>query len=448
MRVYSLLFIAFFISLSAFSQDKNLDKKMKRMLNVKEIEWDHYNEDGVFKARSKKSGKWGMYQNIYQGKRPKNLVPMKYDSLGFYDHSSNYTIVKNNGKYGLLSSPWSGHSKLFVRCMYQQLNYVDDHSRLIAAKGNNKWAYIDTETGDTLIPFVHNNHADLPAPSSYFYKFPMREYPEKLMKIMENPEAVTEIDLSRLNLTYLPDVIGECVNAKSVNLEQNKLSSLPNSLFELPNIDKLYLGSNPGLLEFDNRFAKFTKLKVLYIGSIMGSGTLSYLRESYKFGEEMMKLQNLQILAFYGYFNSNGDIPDFVYQLPNLKKLYLEGVFGFEYDKMDLQKLKCRDSLEVLNIETLESFENMNLSMKYFPNLERVSIKTYNHKQTPLWINDLKALTTIKIVHYSKREGSGYYDGKTVVGNSWGYFSDEIMTDEERKEALKKWADYIKSLDE
>ena len=450
MRTRILIIAALILNtLVGFSQDKDLDKKMKKMLGVKEIEWDHYNEDGVFKARSKNSGKWGMYQYFYEGKRPKTLVPMKYDSLGFYDHSSNFTIVKNKGKYGLLSSPWGDHSELIVRCMYQQLKYAEGYSGLIAAKGNNLWAYIDTETGDTLIPFVHNSYADLPKPSSYFYKYPMREYPEKLMKIIENPGAVTEIDLSRLNLTYLPNIIGKCINATSANLEGNKLTRLPDSFFKLPNLEKLYMGSNPGLLNIDERFAKLKKLRVLFIGALKGYGSNTYSRDSYEFSDELAKMQSLQVLAFHGNFNSSGDIPSFVYELSNLKELDLEGLFGYEYDKMDLQKLKCKDSLEILSIETLESFDNMNASMKYFPNLKKVYIKTYKHKTKPLWISDLPSLHRISITfYYPSKTQEGYYDGGTAVSKSGDYYGKKALTNEERKEALEQWDEFMKKVEE
>ena len=317
------------------------------------------------------------------------------------------------------------------------------------AKGDDKWAYIGTEKGDTLIPFVHKAIKDLPRPSSYFYKHPMKEYPEKLKKIIENPQDITEIDLSRLGLTYLPQELGKCVNAKSVNLEGNKLSRLPDSFFDLQNLEELYLGSNPGLHEFDQRFAKLSNLKVLYIGAINGYGSTSYSRDSYIFSDELSKLQNLKKLSIFGNFNSDGNIPAFIYQLPNLTYLSFDGFFGYEYDKMDIGKLKCRDSLKVLSIETMESFENMNESMKFFPKLEEVYIQTYNHKQTPLWINDLPALHQVKIVYYTpSKTTEGRYIGEEAVSVYGDYYGDNVMTTQDRNKALKQWSDYLKKLEE
>jgi Leucine-rich repeat (LRR) protein len=264
------------------------------------------------------------------------------------------------------------------------------------------------------------------------------------MKIIENPESFTEIDLSRLNLTYIPDAIGKCVNAISINLEGNKLTCLPDSFFELHNLEKLYMGSNPGLLEIDKRFSKLSKLRVLFIGELRGTGRLSYSRNSYEFSDELAKLQNLEILAFYGNFNGNGDIPSFVYQLPNLKELNFRGFFGKEYDKMDLKKLACKDSLRILRIVTLESFENMNASMKYFPNLYRVRIETYNHKMKPLWINDLPSLSIVEIVYYSPLKTDEWRDeGSTVISKIGSYYGDKPLTVEDRKDALKKWDEFI-----
>lgn len=434
----------------ASSQDEKLEKKLKKILHAKEIVWDKFNEDGVLKAQSKSSGKWGMFQILDYEKRPKTLVPMRYDSLGFYDHSSDYTIVKKNGKYGVLASPWTNdiYPKLNVPCIYQEIKYTDDAWNIIAAKGDERWGYIDTETGDTLIPFVNYLYTDLPTPTSKMRKYPMRNYPEKLQKILDDPESVTEINLRGLNLTFLPEAIGKCVNAKVANLEKNNLSQLPNSFFSLKGLEVLLLGGNPSFTNFDSSFAKLTGLKELYIGTIIGSGSYSYSSESLEFSDNLAALVNLEKLVLFGHFYEYG-FPKFVYGLPNLKSLSLLGTFGVGYRDLDFSKMKCRDSLRTLTIKTLETFSNMNASMKFFTHLEKIYVHTYNHKETPLWINDLKSLKLVKIIYYTpSKNRDGYYNGESAVYAYGGFYGDKEITIEERTDALVAWNDFIKKLEE
>lgn len=432
----------------AFSQDEQLTKKLKKLLNAKEIVWDEYNGDGVLKAQSKASGKWGMYQYYYDNKRPKMLVQMKYDSLGFYDYSSNYTIVKIKNRYGLLGSPWGDESaKLLIRCIYQNIKYVDAWN-FIAVKGNGKWSYLNTETGDTLVPFVHSSYEDLPKPNSYMRKYPMPEYPEILLKIMKTPKAVTEVDLSGLSLTYLPNFIGKCINAKTVNLENNKISELPESFFELNKLEVLQLGGNPGIIKFGDEYGKLTNLKELYIGALKSYGSYSYSTEYFEFSNELSNLKNLKKLKLFGYFNGDGDLPEFIYNLPNLTDLILDGIFGLDYENMDLSKMKSKDSLRKLEIKTISSFTNMNESMKLFPRLEKVYIYTYKNTDRPLWVNDLKSLKYATISYYVPTSQEGYYSEERAMTASGDYYGDEIMTDEQRKEALEEYDEFLKKLTE
>ena len=132
-----LLFIA------GFSQSESQEKYIKKELGVKQIVWDKENQDGIFKALDKKTKKWGMFQ-YFEGKRPKKLVSFKYDSLGFYKFNASFTIVKNKGKYGLISDPWGEpKAKLIVKCKHDELRYVKNGYGMIASKQDGFWAYIN-----------------------------------------------------------------------------------------------------------------------------------------------------------------------------------------------------------------------------------------------------------------------------------------------------------------
>lgn len=434
----------------AFSQDENSEKIIKKLLDTKEIVWDDFNQDGVFKAKNKKTGKWGMYQYLFEGKRPKTLVRMKYDSLGFYSFSSSYTIVKNKNKYGVILSPWNDEVKArsSVKCIYQKINYVESGYGMLAAKGNDLWGYIDHKSGDTLIPFVHHTFSDLPTPNRAFFKNPMKNYPAELLKIINDPESITEIDLSGLKLSYLPEEIGLCVNAKSANLQNNNLSELPGSFFNLIQLETLFLGGNPNMTDFTADFAKLKNLKILHVNTTRSGGGFIQTNSNLTFSPELARLVKLEELAIGSNFNSNGDIPEFIYQLPNLKLLFLRGNLGRPYNNIAFEKLKCRDSLTRLYIEVLESFDNWNSSMKYFSNLRSVHIKTYNNKTTPTGIYDLKKLDVIKINYYATTRNSGGYHEGLYVLEILSKWDEDVVSPEKRKEAITKWETFIKSLEE
>lgn len=429
-----------------YSQDA--DKEVKKLLNVNEIVWDEYNQDGVLKARNNKTGKWGMYQYAYDGKRPKTLVTMKYDSLGFYDFSSSYTIVKNKNKYGIILSPWSSdNARRSVRCIYEQIKYVESGNGMLAAKGNNLWGYIDYKTGDTLIPFLHSSQTELPPPNNMFFEYPMQTYPEELLKIMSDPLSITEINLSRLKLTYLPDAIGLCKNAKTANLQNNNLKELPESFFELTQLEALYLGGNPQFTEFTADFGKLKNLKLLYVNKIRGSGSYMSTRSNLTFSPELGQLANLEELGIGGNFNSNNDIPEFIYSLPNLSFLDLDGSLGRSYSNISFEKMQCKDSLTFLRIGIIKDFNKMNAGLKNFSNLSSVHIHTYENTSRPLWINDLAKLDFVKIIYYvPSKDKDGYYSGETAVEISGGW-NDEILSDKLRKEAIKNWDEFVISLD-
>ena len=444
MKKYLLILITIILSNIVFAQSEKDTKIVQHALNAKQIIWDEYNGDGVLKAQNKKTGKWGMYQYWFNSKKPEKLVLMKYDSLGFYTHTSSYTIVKNNNKYGVLGSAWEGiEPKTQVKCLYQMLRYVRGSRNIIAAKGNNKWGYVSTETGDTLIPFAFNKFSDLPMPHNNFKEHPMKEYPKELQEVIDNAKTIKEIDLRRLGLTFIPKEIGQCVNATMIDLSGNNLSFLPESFFNLTKLEKLYLGGNPDIHEIGPEYAKLINLKVLYVNySYSGYYTHAYL----KFSDELSKLTNLETLAIRGnFFNSDNDLPDFIYKLPNLKDLTLETFVNRNFAKVDFSKLACKDSLTKLHVSFINDFSNFNSSFKQFPNLSSLIIETAHNTTTPTFINDLQKLYFIRIIYYtpSKKE-EGRYNGETVLEIDGNGYKDVVVTAEEKVEALEEWAQFLK----
>ena len=81
---------------------------------------DSGNGDGVFKARSRATHKWGMYQWRFKGNKVKEMIPMTYDRVDYFPFNGEFTAVYNNGKLGIYLCEWSfdKDAKQTVDCKY------------------------------------------------------------------------------------------------------------------------------------------------------------------------------------------------------------------------------------------------------------------------------------------------------------------------------------------
>jgi hypothetical protein len=145
--------------LTAFNNQKNVEK-------VDLIDLDNENGDGLFKARSETSEKWGLYQ--YLGDEIVEAIPMKYDSLYHFPWNGNYTAVFNDGKIGFYLSYWSYNTdaKQTVPCIYDDYKrYItDDQIPKLAVQKDGKWGWVDWLTGEEKSEFKYDTPDDLPYP--------------------------------------------------------------------------------------------------------------------------------------------------------------------------------------------------------------------------------------------------------------------------------------------
>lgn len=141
--------------------------KQKDKEKIDMIDMDGNNGDGLFKARSSETQKWGLYQ--YLGRN--NLIeaiPMKYDSLYHFPWNGVYTAVFNDGKVGFYLSYWSydTDAKQSVECKYDDYKrYItDDQIPKLAVKRDGKWGWVDWLTGEEKSEFKYETPDDLPYP--------------------------------------------------------------------------------------------------------------------------------------------------------------------------------------------------------------------------------------------------------------------------------------------
>ena len=140
--------------------------KLKNKETIDLIDMDGNNGDGLFKARSKATKKWGLYQ--YLGDEIVEAIPMKYDSIHHFPWNGNYTAVFNDGKVGFYSSYWTYNKEAnqTVKCIYEDYKrYItDDQIPRLAVQKDGKWGWVDWLTGEEKSEFTFDTPDDLPHP--------------------------------------------------------------------------------------------------------------------------------------------------------------------------------------------------------------------------------------------------------------------------------------------
>jgi len=171
-KITAILLLALFAISSSFAQGFP-EKEMKKKLKASKIEMDGGNGDGVFKAQSKKTKKWGIYQWMYEGTDVKEMIPMEYDKVDDFPFNGAFTTVYNDGKLGIYLCEWSygDDAKQTVPCEYEKIKKytvgADDYSAgqlYTAFMKDGKWGWVNWKTGEEKSEFIYDELDDLPYP--------------------------------------------------------------------------------------------------------------------------------------------------------------------------------------------------------------------------------------------------------------------------------------------
>jgi hypothetical protein len=161
-----------FISVVSIAQSFP-EKEIMKKLDARKIDMDQGNGDGVFRAQSRKTKKWGMYQWMYEGTDVKEMIPMEFDKILNFPFNGSFTAVYNNGKVGIYLCAWSygENAKQTVECKYEDYGRInirpDKYSSpttYLAMKKDGKWGYVDWLTGEEKSEFIYDTTKDLPYP--------------------------------------------------------------------------------------------------------------------------------------------------------------------------------------------------------------------------------------------------------------------------------------------
>jgi hypothetical protein len=125
------------------------ERQMLRKFKADTLALDEINQDGAFKLRGKRSGKWGLYQWLYRGLMTRELIPMKYDSLDFIGFNAPFTRVYQEGKHGVYLSGWSYEdARESVPCIYDDSQIIrQDNQTCLAVQKAGQWFWVNWETG-------------------------------------------------------------------------------------------------------------------------------------------------------------------------------------------------------------------------------------------------------------------------------------------------------------
>jgi Leucine-rich repeat (LRR) protein len=184
------------------------------------------------------------------------------------------------------------------------------------------------------------------------------------------------------DLTTLPDSLGELYNLKKLTISDNyELKELPDNIGQLKNLEELDLHTNINLTTLPTTLGNLKNLKIF---------DLSYNSNFEKLPESIFQIKNLEKL----YLNENNleSIPDSICGLSNLKNLYL--------DENQLKELPdCigeLKNLEILDLAT-NNLESIPDTIGNLSNLKYLVIRENNLRKFPKNIETLTNLATISL---------------------------------------------------
>ncbi len=212
----------------------------------------------------------------------------------------------------------------------------------------------------------------------------------------------TELNLIGFGLTSLPQSLFQLTQLQKLNLLGNQLNELPKEIEQLKNLQKLDLENNQ-LNELPKEIGQLKNLQKLdlrenqlnelpkEIGQLKNLQTLD-LRENQlnELPEEIAQLKNLQTLSLYN--NQLNELPKEIGQLKNLQELDLENNQLNELPK-EIGQLK--------NLQTLHLYTNqlneLPKEIGQLKNLQKLYLYNNQLNELPKEITQLKNLQTLDI---------------------------------------------------
>jgi len=253
------------------------------------------------------------------------------------------------------------------------------------------------------------------------------EIPQELLDLGVTSLEQTELDLEFNNLTSLPESIGLLTNLERLDLSANELTELPKSIGKLTNLKELNLTGNK-LDELPESFGQLTKLEKLRLSG-------NYLEE---LPESIGLLTNLKELNLSGNFLSS--LPENLENLKNLVGLYIDTnkLDELPHDFCDKMKhVSYWFNYNYLDLDGSDGFyKEFELELELFGTIG----KKYNKKHT--YMSDMNEyefkdlLDKYQELHAKQTEFKTREDGLLIFKNKEKYNPDFIKRMEDKVEKM------------
>ena len=159
--------------LFAQTDQKARDKFILKTLKAKKIEW--IDNGYMAKIQFKKSKKWGVFMlDVYIEDKiveKEAIIPAQFDSIAWFERGSiiPVSLVKNNGKYGLLQNPDEIGSEEAVEkaaCIYDEIKIVQENDVTYCLfREGAKWGLVDWFTGMIVVDPIFDDARKVPLTS-------------------------------------------------------------------------------------------------------------------------------------------------------------------------------------------------------------------------------------------------------------------------------------------
>jgi internalin A len=266
----------------------------------------------------------------------------------------------------------------------------------------------------------------------------------EVLQLIEQARAEnwTELDLSGKGLVQIPPEIFQLSNLQRLYLRLNQITEIPDAIAALSSLQQLSLGANQ-ITEIPDVIASLSNLQVLSlaenkIAKIPDTITaLSNLQQLYFYDNQITEipntitsLSNLQQLYLFG--NQITEIPDAIAALSNLQQLYL---FGNQITEIPdaIAALSNLQYLDLSNnqitkipdvIATLSSLQNLWLSVNQITKIPN-AIAALSSLQN-LWLsvnqitkipNAIAALSNLQVLYLTQNQITKIPDAIAALSN-------------------------------
>lgn len=138
-------------------------KAIRRKKGFDYVEFDRMNNNEIFRARSRRLGKWGLYKG-FDVNTTETLIPSEFDSLYMFPNENNFTVAFKAGKVAIYTM-LNYQVKKISDPVYDDFKRVNNNDMdYLAVKKQGRWGWVDWFDGEIKVNSISTSFEELPAP--------------------------------------------------------------------------------------------------------------------------------------------------------------------------------------------------------------------------------------------------------------------------------------------